>query len=175
MTINVYEPVEDFFQQADIFKIDIVSPIADTRKRIFRTVDGRHGSIYFEGNCKAKVFDEEDLVSSLNKIERGPDHTDPFTLTDDGNNELVIVGAKKIKYGIMASNTCDIAGKDKKPLSLATILPIIPLADVCRTESLPLGNSKCTIHNFIKTHYGDDPLKHIDEFNYMNVIRGIID
>jgi len=179
-TSDFYEDVKLFLQQADIFKLDIVSPISDTQKRIFRSADGQHGSVYFEGSAQAKVFDESELTSLLSRVSRNPLHTEPFGNTPNGDPEMVVVGARKHKYFIIASQTCDISGEDSPPLQLATLLPIITIFDICRAEKLPLIESKpdefITIHDFVISNYEGDKesLIQCDEYMYGSEIRTIM-
>lgn len=174
--IEFYTEVKEYLQQADIFRVDVVSPIADTQKRIFRTADGCHGSLYFEGTAQARVFSEEDLTAKLSIQERGPYHSAPFCQIADGSNELVVVEAKKIKYFVIASQTCDISGKDKKALPFATLLPIITLYDVCRTETLPFDKTESyTIHDFLLSHCdGTEELNLCNEYTYGCKIKELV-
>ncbi|MBN2211246.1 MAG: hypothetical protein JW709_07605 [Sedimentisphaerales bacterium] len=172
-----YENPASHLSQGDIFRIDVVGPGADFLKRIFRSADGRHGSCVFEEECNARVFSPNELEEQLKKVERGLLHTDPFCSTHDGNDEMVVVFAKLLKYFIIATQTCDICGRDKPPSPHAVILPVVPFAIICRTERLPLDGTEkgVTIHDFItqKCPQADD-LNDADDMNYPEKLREAI-
>ena len=147
-----YITPDNLLQQGDIFRIEIVCPGADTIKRIFRTIDGRHGSAFFASpGQKAKIFDQDDLENLLSTASRRTElHVDPFCKTPDGQDEMVVVAGRLFHYFIIATQTCDVSGKDKKPYPYATILPVIPFAIMCKNEILPIPNiGNMTIHKFI--------------------------
>ena len=167
----------DNLEQGDIFRIDIVAPSADENKRIFRTKDGQHGSLFFEGNREAGIFSQTELENLLNIVTRTEFHTDPFRETPDGQHEMVVVAARLFPYFIIATQTCDISGQDKPSLPWATILPIITLENTCKTEKLPFQtqNNNMTIHEFVgKCYELSSCLSHTTASNYGESIREII-
>jgi len=170
-----YSEPQDYLSQGDIFKIDIVGPIADEVKRIFRTTDGQHGSVFFEGNSEAKIFSQEDLLNFLGNISRTDLHTDPFTNTQDGQAEMVVVPAELFEYFIIATNTCDISGIDRPAQPTTTILPVITLARMCKRTKLPSLRSSDTpisIHSFIIKYCPDGHrLESTNELDYSKVAR----
>jgi hypothetical protein len=172
---SFYTSIQSHLQQADIFRLDIIAPVADTAKRIFRTQDGQHGSVYFEGQTQAKVFSEEDLSGLLSSIPtKTPWHVSPFSKTSDGQEEMVVAAAKRFRYFILASQTCDISGKDKQPLPWGTILPIITLGCMCKEEVLPFPQKHidCSIHKYITDNCSEASILHgTDDSNYGSVIR----
>jgi len=174
-TDSFYTTVEPYLQQSDIFRLDIIAPVADTEKRIFRTHDCQHGSVYFEGKTQAKIFSEEELSESLSLITPKTEwHISPFTKTKDGQEEMVVAAARRFRYFILASQSCDISGKDKPPLSWGTILPIVTVECMCKEEKLPFkGTSEsCSIHDYIVESCDDGTvLQNTNEFNYGSVIR----
>ena len=115
-----YTNPDEFLQQGDIFRIDIVAPIADTQTRIFRSIDGRHGSVVFEENCEGKIFEKDELKALLGNSPLTDLHTQPFWRTSDGQEEMVVVYAQLFQYFIIATQTCDVSGRDKKPLPCMT-------------------------------------------------------
>ena len=150
----LYIPPDDLLAQGDIFRIELVGPNASLQQRIFRTKDGQHGSVVFNTNCEGRIFSRRELdllLMNIDGIGRCSLHTEPFSPTELGTEELVIVEGKLYKYFIIATQTCDICGKDRPPRPAATILPIIPLAELCKTEKIPFSEKVCsTIHDYIK-------------------------
>lgn len=176
--VNFYVAVTDYLQQGDIFCQDVVTPVVDTQKRIFRTEDGRHGSIVFADGVPGKVFDEEDLKRQLTTCVRTPLHTDPFALTADGHPELVIVHAHLTSYFILATQTCDVSGVDKAAFPTAIILPVFTVRDVCRYQRLPfpaLDGQMMSIEDFFERHASEKGLSlENDSFRYPEILRKII-
>jgi hypothetical protein len=144
------EPAE-FLQQGDIFRVNLVAPAADARQRIFRTKDGRHGSLVFAENLEAKVFDRAELDSVLATAPSADLRPRPFHLTSDGQEEMVVAYATLHRFFIIATQTCDICGRDEPPHLPAAILPVITLENLCRREVLPWLSAKepTTIHEFV--------------------------
>jgi len=176
-TDQFYSPPDSFLQQGDIFRIDLVSPAADEIQRIFRSKDGRHGSIVFEENCDARVFSRIELDNLLNNAKRSDLHTQPFRPTIDGQDEMVVVFARLFKYFIIDTQTCDISEQDHKPLPWASILPVITLEDMCKTVLFPFDytSEPTTIHDFVTKQYPDsDNLESSNENDYSNILREII-
>jgi len=169
-----YAAPNDYLAQGDIFRIDLVGPYADEVKRIFRTTDGRHGSVFFEGNCPAKIFSQEDLESLLETTRRTELHIDPFSKTRDGQAEMVVVPAELFQYFIVATNTCDISGVDGPPKCAATILPVITLASMCKRTPLTFRtvNTPTTIHSFV-TQYcpKGEALEVAGDLDYSTIVR----
>jgi len=174
---SYYAGPGEALEQGDIFRVDIVGPAADEVQRIFRTRDGRHGSVVFEENCDATVFSREELEALLETTSRSPLHTDPFHKTQDGHEEMVVVFSRLFRYFMIATQTCDICGIDKGPIEWATILPVIPLADFCKSEPLPFASidMPITIHEFVKNHCEEDErLETASDIEYGGVLRGIV-
>jgi len=175
--LALYHPVKEFIQQGDIFRQEVVTPIVDAQKRIFRAADGRHGSVVFSDGAPARVFEESELRKSLNSCVRSPMHTDPFVPTTDGHPELVVVHATLTSYFVVVSQTCDVCGVDKPPLVTTIILPILTVQDICRFQRLPfpsMNNQEVTIEEFIETNANvSDLLKQVDAFSYPQAVRGI--
>lgn len=173
-----YVAVTDFLQQGDIFRQEVVCPIVDTVKRIFRSVDGRHGSTVFAENVPGKVFDDAELKSTLAATTRTPLHTAPFHTTNDGHPELVVVHASLTSYFILASQTCDISGVDKAASPTAIILPIRTVLEICRYERLPfasMSNELLSIEEFIERNASINTLRSIqDAFSYPAALRKLL-
>jgi len=173
---NFYTTPSDHLEQGDIFYLDLVAPIADEIKRIFRTEDGRHGSLFFEGNARAKVFSQSELEELLQTSNRTELHTDPFRETLDGQQEMVVVAGRLFQYFIIASQTCDISGKNGKSLPWAIVLPIITISYTCKNQCLPFKSidDQMTIHDFICSKLQDsEKLQSATEFEYGEEIRNI--
>lgn len=174
---DLYHPVQDFIQQGDIFCQEVVTPVVDAQKRIFRSTDGRHGSVVFADGTSARVFEENELRESLNSCVRSPLHTDPFVPTSDGHPELVVVHATLTSYFIVVSQTCDVCGVDKPALLTTIILPIVTVRDICRFQRLPfssMNNQEVTIEEFIEANgHVEDLKKQIDAFSYPQIVRNI--
>ena len=173
----LYNPVKEFIQQGDIFRQDVVTPIVDAQKRIFRATDGRHGSVVFADGAAARVFEESELEESLNSCVRSPLHTDPFVPTSDGHPELVVVHATLTSYFIVVSQTCDVCGVDKPALPTTIILPVLTVQDICRFQRLPfpsMSNQEVTIEEFIEANAKVAGLrKQVDAFSYPQTVRKI--
>ncbi len=174
-----YATPDKHLQQGDIFRIPIVSPIADEKERIFRSRDGRHGSVVFEEMCEARVFGLGELVSLLDDTrERTALHTEPFSPTEDGQEEMVVVFARLFRHFVIASQTCDISGlDDRRPLPWAAILPVTTLAERCRKERLPFkGETDCvTIHEYVVKHSGRaDEFESLNDFDYGVALRAVV-
>lgn len=174
-----FSDVTTYLQQGDIFKIDVVCPIIDTEQRLFRSVDGRHGSVVFSGSSPGKVFEPRDLLKTLEERVQTPLHTKPYCLTPDGHPELVVVHATKTSHFIVASQTCDISGCDKKALDTCIILPIRTILEVCRNERLPFDNegSNYTIEEYVDSVCGSDlKMRDVDDpLSYPDRLRELMD
>jgi len=172
-----YTDPATYLQQGDIFRIDVVAPGADTIKRIFRTEDGRHGSVFFEGGCRAKIFDHSELDSLLTRTARTELHTSPFSKTPDGQDEMVIATARLLQYFIIGTQTCDVVGKEKAASEYVTILPIVPLRDMCMSELLPFKSTEkpMTINDFVVTYCKDgQQLVQIEADDYGAAIKILV-
>jgi hypothetical protein len=171
---SYYTSPEEALEQGDIFRVDLVAPGADEVQRIFRSKDGRHGSVVFEENCDGMVFSRAELDSLLESIPRTALHTKPFYKTPDGHEEMVVVFSRLFRYFIIATQTCDISGKDKAPYEWATILPVITLYDLCRIEPMVFASTpeNITIDQFVKTNCEDvDKLDAANEIKYVPILR----
>jgi len=174
---SYYTAPTSYLQQGDIFRIDLVAPAADEVQRIFRTKDGRHGSLVFEENCDGRVFGRKELDKLLESAPQAGFYTKPFHLTPDGQEEMVVVFARLFRYFIIATQTCDISGKDKSPQDWATILAVITLADLCRTETFPFSatGQLMTIHDFVKTYCDrSDEFEDTSDMDYAPNLRQIV-
>ena len=173
-----YVAVTDFLQQGDIFRQEVVCPVVDKVKRIFRAADGRHGSAVFAENVPGKVFDDAELRSTLSSTTRTPLHTDPFHTTNDGHPELVVVHASLTSYFMLASQTCDISGVDKAAAPTAIILPIRTVLEICRYERLPfasMSNDALSIEEFVERNSSSGTLRSIhDAFSYPPALRKLL-
>ena len=170
-----YASVQDFLQQGDVFRQEVVTPVIDFQKRIFRSADGRHGSVVFADNVPARVFEENDLRLLLQTCERTKLHTDPFTLTHDGHPEFIVVHSTLTSHFIIVSQTCDICGVDKKASISTIILPIVTVQDICRFQRLPfasMDNREITIEEFLDENVGAPSLRReTDAFRYPELVR----
>jgi hypothetical protein len=151
-----YAEPDAHLQQGDIFRIEIVAPVADRQQRLFRTADGRHGSIAFERGEKGTVFHPDDLRDLLRATQRTDWHTDPFCNSPNSQPELVVVHANLIRHFIIATQTCDISGVDHPGLPYAMVLPIQTVEEICRTTPVQLlahdGTTVTdTIHRYLMT------------------------
>ena len=174
---SYYTGPGEALEQGDIFRVDLVGPAADEVQRIFRTRDGRHGSVVFEENCDATVFTRGELEALLETASRTPLHTDPFHRTQDGQEEMVVVFSRLFRYFMIATQTCDICGIDKAAVEWATILPVIPLADFCKNELLPFTSidKPITIHEFVRKQCEEDGrLDTAGDIEYARVLRDIV-
>jgi hypothetical protein len=128
---------EEYLAQGDIFRLELVMPIPDTRKRIFRTFDGRHGALALTAGS-GRVFSESDLLQTLEDLppeERLP----PLQRTPDGDPELVVVSADLFQHFIVVSQTCDISGQDSPARSACVVARVMTIAGCCRTENMPVS------------------------------------
>src|SRR5258708_4287988 len=172
-----YVSPTDYLQQGDIFRQDIVIPIADTEKRIFRAEDGRHGSVVFSDGVNAHVFAEDELRVRLQGCERTPLHTDPFAITHDGHPELVVVHSRLSSYFVIATQTCDVSGVDRKASSTAIILPIITVHEICRHERIPFDSfGEMTILEFLEKNAEATSLREErNAFQFPTLLRKILE
>jgi hypothetical protein len=174
---SFYTSQEEHLEQGDIFRVEIVAPAADEVQRIFRTKDGRHGSVVFEENCDARVFSRTELDSLLESISQTPLHTEPFSKSPDGQEEMVVVFSRLFRFFIIATQTCDICGIDKTPSEWATVFPVITLADLCKNEPLPFSrtNQVLTIHGFVHKYCeGIEGLEDLSDMDYVPELKKII-
>lgn len=174
---SYYTIPNEHLEQGDIFRIDIVSPAADEVQRIFRSKDGRHGSVVFEENCEAMIFSRAELDNLLENTSQTPLHTRPFSKSPDGQEEMVVVFSRLFHYFIIATQTCDICGLDKDPHEWATILPIITLAELCKNEPLPFKKTEriMTIQEFLNEYCEESSeLENATDIEYGHVIKNIV-
>jgi len=170
-----YAPVETYLQQGDIFEAAIVTPLADLVPRLFRSTDGRHGSVVLTGGASGKIFSPAELNTTLRSLpSRTPLHTQAFEYTPDGHPELVVASAQLAEFFIVASQTCDICGEDKPAKELAVILRATPLRTLCMVDKLPLDGvdrPSLSIHEYLLRETGSDELKQAGNNNYTSVLR----
>lgn len=133
---------EDYLSQGDIFRIDLVAPMADIDISIFRTVDGRHTDNIDPDGVKGRIFNYEELLSLIETLP--PDQRlFPFQRTSNEKYEKVLVSADLLKYFIVISQTCDISGVDHPAKPICTIAPIITIAQHCQNRvSIPYKDQK---------------------------------
>ena len=174
-----YCPVSEYLQQGDIFKVRIVTPFSDRKERLFRTFDGRHGSLVFSSEVAGTVFERSDLELCLNRATaRDPWHTDPFQIAPDGQEELVVTFAKVVELFVIATQTCDISGQEKHAASHAIILPVKTLSDLCRFDRVPFNGrtEPASMEEYLTEVTGRDALKKTsDPFEYGRIFRRLLD
>lgn len=146
--------VAEHLEQGDLFALDLVTPLATRAQRIFRTKDGRHGHLVFEGVEEGRLFERvelEQLLADMDAGNRTAEHTPPFGVAPNGDPELVIAPAYLRGYFVVATQTCDISGLDKPPLDAAIVLPVQTVQDMCLTTLLEFTSEggKLTIHEFL--------------------------
>lgn len=174
---SYYARPAEALEQGDMFHLELVAPAADEVQRIFRAKDGRHGSVVFEENCDALVFNRLDLDTLLESVSVTPLHTKPFRKTPDGHEEMVVVYSRLLRYFIIATQTCDICGIDKAPFEWATILPVITLADFCSSEPLPFlsTHQTITIHEFVSAYCEEsNALEGATDMEYAAIVRQMV-
>lgn len=64
-----FSDCEDYLAQGDLFRRELVLPMPDTQKRIFRTPEGRHGKLVLEAGG-GYAFSESDLLQTLERLPR---------------------------------------------------------------------------------------------------------
>lgn len=124
---------QEYLSQGDVFHIDLVAPMADPEKRIFRTIDGRHASVIKPNGSDGRIFSYDELMSVIQALQPRQ-RVFPFQKTSDGKSEMVLVYADLLEYFIIISQTCDISGIDSPTKPTCTILPVITLAQYCRGQ-----------------------------------------
>jgi hypothetical protein len=175
---SYYTNPEEALEQGDIFQTDLVAPAADEVQRIFSTKDGQHGSVVFEENCDGMVFSRAELDNLLESVPRTLYHTEPFHKTQDGYEEMVVVFSRLFRYFVIATQTCDISGIDKEAFEWATVLPVITLADLCRTEPLVFASTHrtLTIDEFVKMYFEEaQDLDNVSIMDYAPTLRQIVE
>jgi hypothetical protein len=70
-----YADPAKFLQQGDVFSASLVAPLTDAEQRIFRSLDGRHGSVVIAGEAEGKLFSRAELITALQAAIRGSLHT----------------------------------------------------------------------------------------------------
>ena len=170
-----YITCTDFLQQGDIFRVGIVTPLADAQPRLFRAGDGRHGSVVFSEGSNGRIFERAELDETLDRLStRTPLHTRPFRPTDDGQLELVVVFAGFSQHFVIVTQTCDVSGHDRKELPFVMILPARTLMEICQTEPIQLqgiAQRKC-IEEYINERVDNPALRTIsDAVNYSETLR----
>ncbi len=116
-----------YLSQGDIFRIDLVAPMADPERTIFRTEDGRHASAVKVDGSDGKIFSYDELLEVIEALPPA-ERLLPFQRTTDGKFEKVLVYADVLEYFIILSQTCDISGLDKQANPTCTIAPVATLA-----------------------------------------------
>jgi hypothetical protein len=173
-----YIPSTDFLQQGDIFRVGIVTPVADAQQRLFRSVDGRHGSVVFAEGTNGRVFDRTELEETLDRLtSQTPLHTRPFRPTPDGQPELAVVFAGFSEHFVIATQTCDVSGHDKKEFPYAMILPARTIMEICQTEQIDLqaGNQPITIEDYLMERTGDVTIASVaDATRYSEKLKEVL-
>ena len=174
-----YIPCTEFLQQGDIFRVGIVTPLADAQQRLFRSVDGRHGSVVFAEGGNGRVFDRAELQQTLDRIPtRTSLHTQPFRPTPDGQPELVVTFAGFSEHFVIVTQTCDVSGHDRKELPYVMILPARTLMEICQTELIQLQGTreqKC-IEEYVIERVGNPALAAIsDAARYSDELRKLLE
>ena len=137
MTEALYITPGEYLQQGDIFGLPLVTPYADSRQRLFRTPDGRHGSFAFTDGESGRIFDPEDLKEAVGRVSKRTEfHTDPFEPTPLGESELVVTYADLTPLFVLMTQTCDISGRDKTTVKHGLIAPATPMARICQSYKL---------------------------------------
>jgi hypothetical protein len=175
---SFYASPDEYLQQGDIYRQEVVTPIVDTEKRLFRAADGRHGIAVFSEGATGNVFDEEELRTHLRNLTgsaRTPLHTEPFELTGQGEPEFVVVQSKQASFFVIATQTCDVSAEDKPVRPTAIILPILTLLDICKNERLNFRTGgDATIENFLDTNAHATLKRELDPFAYSNKVRAVL-
>jgi hypothetical protein len=173
-----YIPFTDFLQQGDIFRVGIVTPVADAQQRLFRSIDGRHGSVVFAEGTNGRVFDRTELDETLDSLtSQTPLHTRPFRPTPDGQPELAVVFAGFSEHFVIATQTCDVSGHDKKEFPYAMILPARTLMEICQTEQIDLQgrNQPITIEEYLMERTGDVTIASVaDATRYSEKLKEVL-
>jgi hypothetical protein len=152
---------EDYLAQGDIFRLELVLPMPDTQKRIFRTPEGRHGKLVLEAGG-GYAFSESDLLQTLESLPL-EDRLLPFQRTPDGDYELVIVAADLLRHFIVVSQTCDISGVDSPASPLCVIARVMTIAEFCRTEKVPFPSAATGAEKTIVTFLAERLGEHIKQ------------
>jgi hypothetical protein len=174
-----YHDVDDYLQQGDLFRVNVVTPYADREQRIFRGSDGRHGSVVFAEAVGGTVFGLDDLLSTLSATSAKTElHTQPFCCTFDGQHELVVVFGDLAEYFLIITQTCDVSGHDKAQVPYAMILPARTIINICRTDRVPLEGEGAprSIEEYLSSHAdGSELLSVTEPIAYFAVLRRILD
>jgi hypothetical protein len=174
-----YIPCTEFLQQGDIFRVGIVTPLADGQQRIFRSVDGRHGSVVFAEGTDGRVFDRTDLEQTLDGVaSRTPLHTRPFRPTPDGQPELAVVFAGFSEHFVIATQTCDVSGHDRKEFPYAMILRARTLMEICQTDQIDLQGrtQSITIEDYLVERAGDATIASVADSNrYSEALKQLLE
>ena len=146
--------VAEHLEQGDLFALDLVTPLATQTQRILRTKDGRHGRLVFDGVGEGRLFERaelDQLLVDMDATKRTAEHTPPFGVAPNGEPELVVAPANLRRYFVVATQTCDISGLDKRPLEAVIVLPVQTVQDMCLTTRLEFTSEsgKLTIHEFL--------------------------
>lgn len=91
--MSIIASPELYLSQGDIFHLLTVAPYGDTEVRVFRTEDGRHGSIAFETGVNSRVFDLDELNGLVLQKEPHPHRIAAFKKSPNLTNEFVVVQA----------------------------------------------------------------------------------
>jgi hypothetical protein len=170
---------ENYLSQGDIFKIDLVAPMADTEKLIYRTVDGQHINNILPDGTNGRIFIYEELLSLIETFS-SEQRFFPFQQT-----ERVIVSANLLRYFIVLSQTCDISGVDHPAKPNCAIAPILTIAQHCQNKvSIKYKDPKTNQENSLTVNIPDYMNEKIDssfkdkssdDFAFPNYLRENLD
>ena len=172
---------EAWICQGDIYSQDLVAPYCDHIVRVFRTADGEHGSLVFESGREGYVFGLDELQQVVAESPSDPMRTAPFDPTPDGDREMVVVTADLSMRFVVASQTCDVSGKDHPPRPFAVIAPFTSIAGVCRTADLPIvsreGEAKQTILGYLVERgvFCASAFSEEDDYRFSSILRERLD
>lgn len=171
-----------YLQQGDVFRIPTVVPFADTDIRLLRGADGTHGAQLLRSvnDADFEVLTDVELATKLAAVPRRTDwQVSAFASPPSNEHELVVVPARLSLMFVVASQSCDISGHDKKAKGDCVILPVRSLADLCRTELLPFQIGKqqvsSTIEDLLVDRVKDDWLRSQSDLEYDTAIRLVVD
>jgi len=176
--VPFYSLPAQFVQQGDVFRGPLVAPVITSETRIFRAVDGRHGSVVFSGQSEGKVFSHVEITNLLRQSpQRDPLQTEPFTFTGDGQMEFVVTNAELIEYFVVLSQTCDVCGVDKDPHPLAMVLRAKTIGQICKGMGIVLAGCEGprTIHEYLIGLTQSEALRDADEISYREVLKAVLE
>ena len=125
-----------------------------------------------------RVFDRAELEETLDRVTSPtPLHTGPFRPTPDGQPELAVVFAGFSEHFVIATQTCDVSGHDKREFPYAMILPARTIMEICQTEQIDLQgrNQPITIENYLIERTGDVTIASVaDATRYSEKLKEVL-